>query len=918
MKYFICIQKLFFIFFILFIFGTNRLFSQKDTLLFVGDTAVLNVTGAHGIIQWQQSTDSTNWTNIAEATDSIIEVEIIASPSGKRFFRAKITNAAICENASWYSSIIRYIIIDNTADIKAGDWFHGGTVFYENGSGEGSIVNDMDLGYYQWGCWGTLIGDATDNNGRANTDSIVKFHDGLPDYYGNPTQCDAANDGTVAAKICDTLSLNGYTDWFMPAKNEIYKVYQKRNFIGNFSSNYYWSSTEYDGNYACIQYFSSGFQGWGSKNSTANNLRCIRKYTTSPLQTQKTFSTAFVVNEPEAIAIEQQPLSQTICHNQPGSFSVNASGTAPFSYQWEKDGIIIPGADSNVYTIDSVIVSDEGLYSCEITNLCHTVETNDAELKVLVLSTNIQDSIVFCNDTSVQLSANGSSSYPLESGTLFYQWSPSNGLNNSSIENPVAQPTSPLLYSVTVTDNIGCFITDSVYLNSKTPVTISVSPDSQLVCQGEDVVFKINVTGTKPINYQWYKEGQKIQDEMLDSLYLSTVSINDSALYYCQVSNYCRSVYSDSAKLDVVNIQVTVKDTSVCIGETFLLDAKATSNYPGLSGSFTYGWKNTDDLNDTTLLKPVATPEKTTFYRLVAMDDLGCIDSAQNEVFVQNSFANEQICIVTVDAESNKNLVAWEKTPGKGTKRFHIYRESVLADQYTHIGSIPFEDTSVYVDMFSEPRKQQYIYKITSEDTCGNESSLDSCESHKTMLLQYSGSTGGINLVWHRYEIDKEPLQFESYQIYRGTDSLNLSFYDQVSGNTFAYVDIDPAALSQKMYYRVYGILDFQCYPESKMKANNGPFSRSISNLEDNRQQSAGIPGQKYTQCPTVYPNPTKGPLTIKMRNLDKLEIRSISGKLLKIYQDNHIDINEFGPGIFIIKIYSTEHDIYREKVIVE
>jgi len=43
-----------------------------------------------------------------------------------------------------------------------------------------------------------------------------------------------------------------------------------------------------------------------------------------------------------------------------------------------------------------------------------------------------------------------------------YQWAPSIGLNNASIEDPVASPTSTTIYTLVVTDDNNCVASDSM------------------------------------------------------------------------------------------------------------------------------------------------------------------------------------------------------------------------------------------------------------------------------------------------------------------------------------------------------------------------------------------------------------------------------------------------------------------------
>ena len=73
------------------------------------------------------------------------------------------------------------------------------------------------------------------------------------------------------------------------------------------------------------------------------------------------------------------------------SFSVIATGTAPLSYQWQKDGVDltdggrITGATTATLTITGVTESDEGGYRCVVTNTAGMDTSNTATLTVGML-----------------------------------------------------------------------------------------------------------------------------------------------------------------------------------------------------------------------------------------------------------------------------------------------------------------------------------------------------------------------------------------------------------------------------------------------------------------------------------------------------------------------------------------------------
>jgi len=114
----------------------------------------------------------------------------------------------------------------------------GGYIFYDKGSySDGwryleAAPSDQSTGI-QWyngdyettGATGTAIG-----TGQANTTAIVA----------------AQGAGNYAAQLCNDLTLGGYSDWFLPSKDELNLMYRNLQLfhVGGFADDYYWSSSE--------------------------------------------------------------------------------------------------------------------------------------------------------------------------------------------------------------------------------------------------------------------------------------------------------------------------------------------------------------------------------------------------------------------------------------------------------------------------------------------------------------------------------------------------------------------------------------------------------------------------------------------------------------------------------------------------
>ncbi|MBX2915209.1 MAG: PQQ-dependent sugar dehydrogenase [Cyclobacteriaceae bacterium] len=80
--------------------------------------------------------------------------------------------------------------------------------------------------------------------------------------------------------------------------------------------------------------------------------------------------------------ITEHPQALSVLAGASVSFSVSASGTQPFSYQWIKDDVAINLANAATYSISSAQPSNAGLYRVRVSNSAGEVHSNTAELTV--------------------------------------------------------------------------------------------------------------------------------------------------------------------------------------------------------------------------------------------------------------------------------------------------------------------------------------------------------------------------------------------------------------------------------------------------------------------------------------------------------------------------------------------------------
>jgi hypothetical protein len=339
-----------------------------------------------------------------------------------------------------------------------------------------------------------------------------------------------------------------------------------------------------------------------------------------------------------------------------------------------------------------------------------------------------------------------------------------------------------------------------------------------------------------------------------------------------------------------------------CFGDSIILSASADANG--------YIWSD-------------GTVGKTTVIRDNALINLAyagannCYYYDTIPVIAQHVFENEVPCVVTVSPEY-KNLLVWERTRDVGTASYNIYKET-MTDSFTFLGNLPAGQLSVFEDSLSDPRKKSAKYKIASVDTCGNESGPSFY--HKTMHLQlsYGLDTTEINLAWQNYE----GFWFPYYIIYKGTNPDSLYPVDSIpwDDNNLTWTDYNVIG---HYYYRVGVQLPFVCAPAgSGKKADSGPYSHSMSQIEDNRFQTF-IDEKGITEI-LSYPNPFSNWTQIDFENPTKypyqLKVTDMSGKIVRmvnnIRDDKVILLRENLPqGFYLFELKGEK--IYRGKFVVK
>ena len=196
--------------------------------------------------------------------------------------------------------------------------------------------------------------------------------------------------------------------------------------------------------------------------------------------------------------INRQPVAQTVAPGKPATFSVEAAGTQPISYQWKRNGTDIPGAKSSSYTLLATSSADnDAVFSVVVSNKAGTVTSSGARLtfnEPPAFIVQPADQTAYASQTaSFSVTATGAE-------PLTYQWM-KNGSpipdapNSRSYTTPATRSADigTATYSVAVSNSAGTATSSSATLTVSAKFSQIANASGDLYAKTECV--KDNITG---------------------------------------------------------------------------------------------------------------------------------------------------------------------------------------------------------------------------------------------------------------------------------------------------------------------------------------------------------------------------------------------------------------------------------------
>jgi hypothetical protein len=244
-----------------------------------------------------------------------------------------------------------------------------------------------------------------------------------------------------------------------------------------------------------------------------------------------------------APVVTNQPAPVIVAAGGNATFSVGASGTAPFSYQWFSNNVAIPyGTNSSVTITNTTVAQSNTMFYVVVSNSFGTATSASAKLSVVPAGA----PIVLTGPSSQTVNASAIVTFAVSvlGNNLNYQWS-RNGVALTDGGTILGSATATLTingalaandgtYTVLASNSFGSAGAGPVTLQVNDPV-ITQQPVGATVLPGTSYTFSVTAAGTASLTYQWLFNGTPISGSVGGTS--SSISLPFAGTYSVIVSN---------------------------------------------------------------------------------------------------------------------------------------------------------------------------------------------------------------------------------------------------------------------------------------------------------------------------------------------------------------------------------------------
>lgn len=334
--------------------------------------------------------------------------------------------------------------------------------------------------------------------------------------------------------------------------------------------------------------------------TAADHGYLYRALFTTPLGTTATDAALLLVVAPQQVQspiVTGQPASQNVVVGSTATFIATVTGSQPMNYQWRRNGVNLPGANSLTLTLPNVGLQDDASYDLVVVNQGGNATTTAARLTVSPGAGQPLPPQILASPASISVAQGQAANFAVAvsgTGPYTYQW-----LRNGA---PIAGGTqaaftlSPVTvddagsYSVRVTNAQGSATSAAASLNVtasdppvNTPPAIAMQPISLAVPPGAGATLAVAASGTGPLTYQWLRNASPVAGATGPMLHLPAVSALDAGQYTVVVTNAAGTASGGPAELVVVgapSINAQPLDATAISGGTATFSVTATGDAP--------------------------------------------------------------------------------------------------------------------------------------------------------------------------------------------------------------------------------------------------------------------------------------------------------------------------------------------------
>lgn len=261
---------------------------------------------------------------------------------------------------------------------------------------------------------------------------------------------------------------------------------------------------------------------------------------------------------------------------------------------------------SGIYQI-RLIVQDLG--SCNFT------DTMTRQLVVLANTNRILDPVGICAGDFVQIGI------PPSGSDETCQWTPTTNLDNPTISNPIASPTTTTQYTLYVSNGV---CTDTL---RQTVIVDNLQIDAgnnDTICTGDTAYLVPSIVGNAT-QFYWSRSPNftNIINSNTSQATLTVSPYRTTTYYLKAVSQYCEIV--DSVKVVVIPFYVTSPPFyTICYEDSTQISVRVSPQ-----GTYLYDWQPTQTIIDSSnVAMPWVNPLVNTIYTATVTNEYGCVATA--------------------------------------------------------------------------------------------------------------------------------------------------------------------------------------------------------------------------------------------------------------------------------------------------